>query len=117
RAVAVPLPQREAEDVSPLEEERPLLLEEDLAGAEVDLRRIRLHLAEVRVDGAGQGEARAEPGLEIEPGARQPAGAVAERIAAGRRLQADAAEQVRQQLQARARRHPAQTDQGAVQAD
>src|SRR5690606_36626857 len=28
RAVAVPLPQLEAEDVSPLEEERPLLLEE-----------------------------------------------------------------------------------------
>src|SRR5690606_38896788 len=52
--------QVKAEQIAALDEERPLLLEEGLDVGEVDDRGIGIDLSEIRVDGAGQGEAAAQ---------------------------------------------------------
>src|SRR5205085_9871733 len=49
-----------------LDEERAALVEEGLEGREVHLRRIGLHLPEVRVDGGVERDVRAEAHLHVE---------------------------------------------------
>ena len=79
--------QRRLEEVESLEEEGPLLGKEGLEGAEVQHPLVRLHLAEVRVDGADQrqiagevvAEVQAHAGLAGAVGAEADGGAAAER--------------------------------------
>ena len=68
------------EDVGALEKERALLGEEDLVGAEVDLRGIGLDLAEVRVDRPRDRRVGPEPELEVEARRRQELAVVVERV-------------------------------------
>jgi hypothetical protein len=56
---------RDLEDVRALGEEGALLLELRLEGRQVDLGGVRLHLAEVRVQGGGERQVRRQPVLQV----------------------------------------------------
>jgi hypothetical protein len=67
RVLARPAAAEAEEDLAALGEEGALLLEERLERGEVDHDGVHLDLPEVRVDGADEGHAAADPDLEVEP--------------------------------------------------
>ncbi len=73
----------EGEDVGALEEEGALLGEEGLERGEVHHGRVHLHLAEVRVDGAGEGEPAREPEPHVATHGGREVGRVVERVERG----------------------------------
>src|SRR2546427_354669 len=103
-------PQRGLEQIEPFEEEGPLLRKKGLEGREVEDALVRLHLAEVRIDGPHQGEVARHVVAEVEPSAeaalplrieghRGAASQVGARLGIGRDVAQQLQPHVRPQLQ------------------